>query len=149
MAYEWDWPGAELEFKRSMGLKASSGVAHFRYAEYLVSMGRLDEGLAESKNVQEIDPLSPRMAGELAYHYLAAHRYDDSIAQYKKAIELDPTLTWLHSKLGLAYASKGMCRASQSTKKWDSMPTKFRQGIKRLPQHSIGCIQPQEGELMH
>jgi hypothetical protein len=67
MAYEWDWPGAELEFKRSMGLKASSGVAHFRYAEYLVSMGRLDEGLAESKHVQEIDPLSPRMAGGLAY----------------------------------------------------------------------------------
>jgi serine/threonine protein kinase/tetratricopeptide (TPR) repeat protein len=106
--YEWDWSEAEQEFKRGIELKPSSSVAHFRYAEYLVSMGRLDEGLAESKRVQEIDPLSPRMAGALAYHYLAAHRYDDAIAQYKKAIELDPSVAWLHSELGLVYARQGM-----------------------------------------
>jgi serine/threonine-protein kinase len=108
--FDWDWQGAEQEFKRGIELKPSNAVAHFRYAEYLVSMGRLDEGLAESKRVQEIDPLSPRMAGALAYHYLAAHRYDDAIAQYKKAIELDPTVTWLHSELGLVYARKRMYR---------------------------------------
>ena len=107
-SYEWDWMGAEREFKRGIELKPSSGIAHFRYAEYLVTMGRLDEGLAESKRVQEIDPLSPRMVGGLGDHYLFAHRYDDAIAQYKKAIELDPTVTWVHSDLGLAYARKGM-----------------------------------------
>jgi serine/threonine-protein kinase len=106
--YEWDWPGAEREFKRGIELKPSSAIAHFRYAEYLITMGRFDEGLAESRLAQELDPLSPRMAGGLAYHYLAAHRNDDAIAQYKKAIELDPTVTWLHSELGLAYANKGM-----------------------------------------
>ncbi len=106
--YEWDWTGAEREFKRGIELKPSSAIAHFRYAEYLVTMGRFDEGLAESRRVQEIDPLSPRMVGGLADHYLFAHRYDEAIEQYKKAIELDPTVTWVHSDLGLAYARKGM-----------------------------------------
>ena len=107
-AYDWDWPGAEREYKRAIALNPSSAIAHFRYAEYLVTMGRFDEGLAESRRAQDIDPLSPRIIGGLAYHYLVAHRYDDSIAQFKKAIELYPNLVWLHAVLGWAYARKGM-----------------------------------------
>jgi len=109
--YDWDWPGAEREFKRAIELNPNSAAAHHRYAEYLVTMGRFDEGMVEGRRAQELDPLSPSFAGELAYYYLAAQRYDESIAQYMKAIELEPNARWLHSMLGVAYAAKGMYAA--------------------------------------
>jgi len=106
--YDWDWPGAEKEYQRAIELKPSSAIAHFRYAEYLITMGRVEEGLSQSKRAQDLDPLSPRIVGALAYEYLAVHRYDDSIAQFKKAIELDPHVAWFHAQLGWVYARKGM-----------------------------------------
>jgi TolB-like protein/Tfp pilus assembly protein PilF/predicted Ser/Thr protein kinase len=106
--HDWDWSGAEKELKLAIDLKPSSAIAHFRYAEYLITMGRFDEGLAESRRAQDIDPLSARIVGALAYYYLAAHRYDDSVAQFKKAIDLDPHLAWFRAQLGWAYARKGM-----------------------------------------
>jgi len=110
--YDWDWPGAEREFKRAIELNPSSASAHSRYAEYLVTMGRFNEGLAEGRRAQELDPLSPQFSGVLAYYYLAARRNDESIAQSKKAIELEPNATWLHAMLGWAYAHKGMYPAA-------------------------------------
>jgi serine/threonine protein kinase/Tfp pilus assembly protein PilF len=106
--YDWDWSGAEKESKLAIELKPSSAIAHFRYAEYLMVMGRFDDGLAEINRAQDIDPLSARIVGAFAFHYLAAHRYDDSVAQFKKAIDLDPHLAWFHAELAWAYARKGM-----------------------------------------
>ena len=106
--YDWDWPGAEREFKRAIELNPSSAVAHSRYASYLVTMSRLDEGVAEGRRAQDLDPLSPRILGFLGYEYLAAGRYDEAISQLNKAIELDPAATWLHAQLGWAYARQGM-----------------------------------------
>jgi TolB-like protein/Flp pilus assembly protein TadD len=107
-AYEWDWPGAERELSRAIELDPSSAVAHGRYASYLVTMGRFDEGVAEGKKAQDLDPLEQRVAGFLGYDYLAAGRYDESICQLQKALELDPTSTWVHAQMGWAYARKGM-----------------------------------------
>src|SRR5207253_9029699 len=45
--YDWDWPGAEKEYQRAIELKPSSAIAHFRYAEYLITMGRVEEGLSQ------------------------------------------------------------------------------------------------------
>jgi len=56
-------PGAEKEYQRAIELKPSSAIAHFRYAEYLITMGRVDEGLSQSKRAQDLDPLSPRIVG--------------------------------------------------------------------------------------
>jgi serine/threonine protein kinase/Flp pilus assembly protein TadD len=106
--YDWDWSGAEKESKLAIELKPSSAIAHFRYAEYLMAMGRFDDGLAEINRAQDIDPLSARIVGAFAYHYLAAHRYDDSVAQFEKAIDLDPHLAWFRAELAWAYARKGI-----------------------------------------
>ena len=105
---DWDWSSAEREFRRAIELNPSSAVAHGRYASFLVTMGRFDEGIAEGRRAEELDPLSQRILGFLGYEYLAAGRYDESISQLKKAIELDPTAMWLHAQLSWAYARKGM-----------------------------------------
>jgi DNA-binding winged helix-turn-helix (wHTH) protein/TolB-like protein/Tfp pilus assembly protein PilF len=117
--YEWDWTGAEREFKRAIALNPNSADAHNRYGGYLMSMGRFDEGLTETIRAQDLDPLSPTVAGSLGYNYMVAHRYDDSIDQCKKAIELDPNAMWLHAILAWAYARKGM--HSQAITEYEKM----------------------------
>ena len=57
--YEWDWPGAEQEYKRAIELNPGYGTAHQWYGELLSGeLGRHEEALAEIKRAQQLDPLS-------------------------------------------------------------------------------------------
>ena len=44
---DWNWAAAEKEYKRALELEPNSAEAHYRYANYLDAMGRLEEGLKE------------------------------------------------------------------------------------------------------
>src|SRR4029453_12840542 len=45
--YDWDWPGAEKELKRSIELNPNNSRAHSAYGTYLEALGRFDEAVAE------------------------------------------------------------------------------------------------------
>ena len=57
-AYDWDWSGADREFKRAIELNPSSGRVHQGYAHYLYKVGRFDEAIAEIKRALELEPVS-------------------------------------------------------------------------------------------
>ena len=57
-AYDWDWPGAETEFKRAIQLDPNSATAHQWYGDFLIRLGRLEEAKAELKKAKDLDPLS-------------------------------------------------------------------------------------------
>jgi tetratricopeptide (TPR) repeat protein len=59
LTYDWDWQGAEVEFKRSLELNPGYARGHHWYAHLLLSSGRGDEALAESNRALELDPVSP------------------------------------------------------------------------------------------
>ena len=56
--YDWDWAGAEEEFKRSLALDPNDAVVRHRYSRFLASLGRIDEALSEVKRARELSPLS-------------------------------------------------------------------------------------------
>ena len=56
--YDWDWAGAEGDFKRAIELNPNYGRAHLGYALLLSQLARGDEALVEIKRAMEIDPLS-------------------------------------------------------------------------------------------
>ena len=56
--YEYDWAGAEKEYRRAIELNPNYATAHHFYALYLSEMGRFDEGIAEIKRAQELEPFS-------------------------------------------------------------------------------------------
>lgn len=65
--HDWDWDGAESDFKRAIELNPNYANAHLWYAQLLAMRGRGDEALAEIKRTIEIDPLSSDIqAGRLA-----------------------------------------------------------------------------------
>lgn len=105
---DWDWLGAEAEFRQSIALSPSYATAHQWYGEYLQRVGRPDEGVAEMKQAKELDPGSPLMNAEMGGALYWARRYDDAIVQLKRAIEMEPSFAYGHSWLGFAYEQKGM-----------------------------------------
>jgi eukaryotic-like serine/threonine-protein kinase len=106
--YDWDWSGAEREFRRATQLNPSYATAHQWYGDVLETMGRLEEAIAEYKRALELDPLSLVINRNLGLVFYFARRYDQAIEQLRKTLEMDPNFALAHLDLGLAYVQKSM-----------------------------------------
>jgi eukaryotic-like serine/threonine-protein kinase len=104
--YDWDWSGAEREFKRAIELNPAYPEAHHIYSHYLMAMGRGEESLAESKRALELAPLDLVINVHLGWHYLYARQYDQAIEQIEKTAEMERNSALTHYWLGLAYEQK-------------------------------------------
>ena len=104
--YDWDWASAEKEYKRALALNPSYATAHHWYAWHLVVMGRNDEGIAELKQAESLDPLSLIISADLADALCIARRYDESMRQSQKTLEMDPRFAVAHYQLGQALEQK-------------------------------------------
>jgi TolB-like protein/Flp pilus assembly protein TadD len=108
--YDWNWPEAEREFKRSFDLNPGYAPAHHWYAHYLISMRRFDEALVESKRAVELDQLNPLLNTHLGWHYYYTRQYEAAIAQLRKTIEVEPDFGIAYWYMGLAHEGLGMHR---------------------------------------
>ena len=104
--YEWDWAGAEREFKRAIELNPDSGYARGYYSWFLPIMGRAGEAIAEAKRGLQIDPLSTGLNGNLGSVFVFTHQWDKAIEQLRSSIDLDPNYWFDHYFLGRAYEQK-------------------------------------------
>ena len=101
---DWDWPGAEREFKQGISLNGSSAIAHNQYAMYLALSGKAPDAIAEAKRAQDLDPLSPIINSDLGWYQIYGGQYADAIAQFRKTLEFDPTSVAAHEGLGIAFS---------------------------------------------
>lgn len=108
LSYEWDWAGAEDEFKRAIELKPGYATAHQWYGVYLSEMGRHDESLAERRRALELDPLSLSTSTGIGRAYYWARRYDEAINTLRETLDRDPKYADTEWSLGLAYEGKKM-----------------------------------------
>lgn len=107
-AYEWDWAGAEAEFRRAIELNANSAHAHFMYADFLISMCRFDEAAEEMDRVLQLDPWNQFFRCFLGWHLLYRRRDDDATAQLRHTLRAEPRLPAAHLALWGASHRKGM-----------------------------------------
>ncbi len=106
--FDWDWTGAEKEFRRALELNPNLPEAHAHYCWYLQLFGRFEEGLAEQKRAVELDPLTSIYTAWVGWMYLIKHQDDKAIAEARKALELDPNSPDALYVLGAAYGDKRM-----------------------------------------
>ncbi|HEY2933422.1 MAG TPA: tetratricopeptide repeat protein [Acidobacteriota bacterium] len=106
--YDWDWAGAEREYKRAIELNPNYPTAHQWYAEFLSAMGRHDEAMREIKHAEELDPLSLVVKSAAGWILFWARRYDQAIEACRKVIEMDPNYGEIYSQLRRVYEQKGM-----------------------------------------
>jgi TolB-like protein/DNA-binding winged helix-turn-helix (wHTH) protein/Tfp pilus assembly protein PilF len=107
--YDWDWKGAEVEYKRSIELQPNYAPAYHRYAWFLSDIGRHDEAIREIRRAQELDPSSIVVATNVGRTLYQARDYDEAIIELQKALEMDPDRIYTHIFLGMAYDAKHMC----------------------------------------
>lgn len=107
-AFDWDWTGAEKEYKRAIQLNPRYGVAHQWYGGCLEAMGRRNEAIAERRLAQELEPLSLTINFELGLGFYYGRDYDQAIEQFQKTLELDQNFPAARNFLPAAYEQKGM-----------------------------------------
>jgi tetratricopeptide (TPR) repeat protein len=105
---DWDWAGAEKEFRRAISLNPGDTLAHHMYSHFVLGMGRNEESLKESEVYLRLDPLSVAANNHLGYYYLATGQYDLAIEQEHKALRIDPNYPDAILFLGEAYRHRGM-----------------------------------------
>ncbi len=108
--YEWDWRGAEREFRRAIELRPSYADAYFSYSRFLASRRRLDEAIAQLARVIELDPLSLPVQANLALLYYFAGRYDEAETRLRAVLRSDSTDVTAIWGLALVAEQEGRAR---------------------------------------
>jgi serine/threonine-protein kinase len=108
--FEWDWAGADAEFRRALALNPGSRAVHEDYGFFLTAMGRLDEGLAQSREAAILDPLSVGPAHDMAINALVRGDYEEAATGFRHAIDIDPNWTWGYIKLARTLAIQKKCK---------------------------------------
>jgi TolB-like protein/DNA-binding winged helix-turn-helix (wHTH) protein/Tfp pilus assembly protein PilF len=105
--YDWDWSGAEREFRRGIELNPNDSAAHRFYSQYLQVRKRFDEALEENKRAIDLAPLDILASVHLAWLYVDARQSEKAIEQSQKVLEMDPTFvgSWLF--VAAAYEQQG------------------------------------------
>ncbi|HEY9013498.1 MAG TPA: tetratricopeptide repeat protein, partial [Gemmatimonadales bacterium] len=125
MVHDFDWAGAEEEFKRGLELNPGSADAYDHYGWLCAALGRFEEALALVRRAQELDPLMHR--ADVATTLLRAGRHDEALSAARQAVELEPdyvrgrsTLGWAcllsgRSEEGLAHLERAVALAPHNT----------------------------------
>lgn len=106
--FDWDWRGAEDEFKQAIALNPNNAQAHHWYADYLTAMGRFDEALAEIRRARELDPFSLFINWNVGRILFFARRYDEALTELRRTLEMDQNFARTHAYLESVYLMKGM-----------------------------------------
>ena len=104
-AHEFDWEGAEQEFKRAIELSPSSADSYVLYGRVLAGLGRFDEAIVVQEHAHELDPVAHRM--DRITTLLRAGRYEQAIKPAEEAVEFEPDYDRARSTLGWSYFLNG------------------------------------------
>lgn len=105
--YDYDFAGAEREFRRAIELNPNSAPAHHFYGQLLMNLGRFEEARAELERALEIEPLSlvfNRIYGLILFFN---RRYEESERQLTKTLELDSSFVPAYETLIPVYSLQG------------------------------------------
>jgi tetratricopeptide (TPR) repeat protein len=97
---DWDWHGAEEEFRRAAELDPNDSTTHHWFALHLARLHRFPEAEAEMQRALELDPISVIIqtdAAEIAYQ---ARQPQEAEARLRRALELDSNFAEAHLLYG-------------------------------------------------
>jgi TolB-like protein/DNA-binding winged helix-turn-helix (wHTH) protein len=140
MQFDYNWAGAEKEYKRSIEIDPRSGDAHSEYSDYLENVGRVAEGDKELELAQALDP---------AHDYLGSdtgERFGWTLEQERQALEeRNPNNPFVLGVMGKNYAIAGRFKESvemyvrcTALYGWNDMAKRMkRANAKGGPRHAL------------
>jgi TolB-like protein/lipoprotein NlpI len=122
MLNDWDWAGAEKEFKLGLQLDPKNATGHHWYAELLLFIGKPKEAFKEIDIAVELDPVSQGILKDKGIFQYYMEQYDEAMETALTTLEIDPGFVPVHRLISLAYTGKGMYEeAINETIKWGSL----------------------------
>ena len=109
LANDFNFTGANREFRRAIELNPNYATAHHWYGEsVLAPLSKFEDAIAELKRALQLDPLSVIINADVGTVLTSARRYDEAIEQLRKTLEMDPSFYYAHYNLGEALEMKGL-----------------------------------------
>ena len=132
-AYDWDWAGAEREYRRALELNPGLAGAHLWYGMFLRDQGRLQEAMPELRRAAQLEPFSALTSVNLGFGLLAEGNYGAAVEQARRAVELAPGLVTAQVMLARAY------RAASNTAESDAVLARALQSAGGNP-HALSTL---------
>jgi DNA-binding winged helix-turn-helix (wHTH) protein/TolB-like protein len=121
---QWDFAGAERDYRRAIAANPNYATAHQWFADYLRSMGRFAEAHRENELAFKLDPFSPSANAMLCYALVYERKYDEALAFSHKAAEIDPALAVPNCRMKALVAKGDFDSAAAAI---EQLPSKSRQ----------------------
>lgn len=87
---DFDWAGAERDYRRALELSPSSAIARYGLSALLSIVGRHDEALEQIRSAEQLDPLSEQIGVYRGQRLWFARRSDEAIVQFQKVLSVHP-----------------------------------------------------------
>ena len=100
--HEWDWLGAERDFRRAVALNPGYALGHVWYGRFLSDQGRSTEAIREARRAAELDPLSAQVLLISSQVLSGVRQYERALEQARKALDLEPSAQG-HQRLATVY----------------------------------------------
>lgn len=101
--HDFDWEAAELKFRHALNLNPNVVGAHFGLGFLLLTLDRIDEGIAHVRRARELDPMSLIINSMEASFLFAMGRRDEAAARLARTFELEPNFWVAHMSLGVQH----------------------------------------------
>jgi tetratricopeptide (TPR) repeat protein len=126
--FDWDFAGAEREFRRALVINPGYAVGLQWYAELLENLGRYDEALGMIRRAQEADPFSLIINAVHGQMLSRSGRTKEAVAQFQKTLDLERDFPLGHFLFGLALVHDG---------KNDEAVKEFEQAVQSSPESPV------------
>ena len=108
--FDWDWSGAEAEFKRAIASDRPDPAAHMFYGHLLSNLGDHTGALQQMRRALDYEPHSTLANALFAQCLYYQGRHDESLEHLRTTLALDPSLWLTHNMTARIYGLKGMTR---------------------------------------
>jgi tetratricopeptide (TPR) repeat protein len=110
MYFDWNFPAAEAEFRKSIELNPSLVLAHDWYAILMLAMGRGSEAQAELDRAVRLDPFSLPLKTDVGFqlHYRGFN--EQAIQELSAVLAANPAFPLAHFWRGRVYGAEHRCQ---------------------------------------
>jgi TolB-like protein/DNA-binding winged helix-turn-helix (wHTH) protein/Tfp pilus assembly protein PilF len=104
---DWDFKGAEKEFRTTLSLNPNYSTAHQWYGEFLITVERYQEAIQEAEAALALDPLSAIVHHQAAGIFAAAGQVDRSLEEFQEVQGLNPNFSSVYESRSWVYRFQG------------------------------------------
>jgi TolB-like protein/Tfp pilus assembly protein PilF len=109
---DFDWRGAEAEFRRALALAPNDASAKAQLGDQLATLGELEPAIQLTRDALASDPLRAFEYSRLASYLSGLNRLDEAEHAIRRAIELAPAADWWHAQLAIIEIQRGHAQAA-------------------------------------